>query len=102
MTSHYRWPDLNFEVSEFRRQVADLETPYLQDVVELVYQNHLNREHKQRWGDKTPGYIEIVPQLAGLFPGAKFIHFVRDGRDVAKSFQSLRWAGRWLHDNTRE
>jgi hypothetical protein len=102
MTDHYRWADMNFDASDFRRQVADLGTPYLRDVVELVYQNHLHVEHKSRWGDKTPGYIEIAPQLAALFPGAKFVHFVRDGRDVAKSFQSLRWAGRWLHDNTRE
>jgi hypothetical protein len=102
MTNHYRWPDMNFDASEFRRQVAEFQSPYLRDVVELVYQNHLDREHKQRWGDKTPGYIEIVPQLATLFPGAKFIHFIRDGRDVAKSFQALQWSGRWLHDNTRE
>ena len=71
-------------------------------MVELVYLKHLTKERKHRWGDKTPGYIEIVPQLASLFPGAKFIHFIRDGRDVAKSFQALRWSGRWLHDNTRE
>ena len=102
MTNHYRWPDMNFDVSEFQREVSELEAPYLRDIVELVYKKHLNREHKHRWGDKTPGYIEIVPQLASLFPGAKFIHFIRDGRDVAKSFQSLQWAGRWLHDNTRE
>ena len=102
MTNHYRWPDMNFAVSDFRREVAELDAPHVHDIVEVVYQKHLDREHKHRWGDKTPGYIEIVPQLASLFPGAKFIHFVRDGRDVAKSFQALQWSGRWLHDNTRE
>jgi len=102
MTGHYRWPDMSYDVSEFRREVAELQKPYLREIVELVYRKHLNREHKHRWGDKTPGYIAIVPQLANLFPGAKFIHFTRDGRDVAKSFQALRWSGRWLHDNSRE
>ncbi len=77
-------------------------SPHLRDIVELVYLEHLEREHKSRWGDKTPGYIELVPQLAHLFAGAKFIHVIRDGRDVAKSFQVRRWSGRWLHQNADE
>jgi hypothetical protein len=31
-------------------------------------------------GDKTPRYFMIVPQLAALYPDAKFIHLIRDGR----------------------
>ena len=102
MTTHYRWPDLNYDASEFRLQATALEAPYLRDVVELPYQKHLSQTRKSRWGDKTPGYIAILSDLATLFPGAKFIHLIRDGRDVAKSFQSLRWSGRWLHDNFQE
>ena len=37
-----------------------------------------------------------------LFPGARFIHLCRDGRDVVKSFQQRGWYGPWLHENTRE
>lgn len=102
MTEHYRWPDLNFPAEGFRREVAAIESPHLRDIVELVYLENLRRNGKSRWGDKTPGYIELVPQLVQLFPGAKFIHVIRDGRDVAKSFQSRRWSGRWLHQNARE
>ena len=103
MTSHYRWPDMRLDTSEFLSEVARFERPYLRDIVEVVYRNHLARERKVRWGDKTPGYIEIVPQLASLFPGAQFIHLFRDGHDVAKSFQVLRWqGGGWLHASTQE
>lgn len=102
MTGHYRWPDLEFSADEFRSKVAALTSPFLRDVVELVYLEHLKRSGKRRWGDKTPGYIELVPQLAHLFPGARFIHVVRDGRDVAKSFQVRRWSGHWLHRNAEE
>jgi len=102
MTGHYRWPDMKIDAGSFAAKVADLNKPYLRDIVELVYLEHLKREGKQRWGDKTPGYFEIVPQLTKLFPGAKFIHFTRDGRDVAKSFQALRWSGSRLHDNAKE
>lgn len=37
-----------------------------------------------RWiGDKTPRYTCYLPQLARLFPKARFINIVRDPRDVA-------------------
>ena len=33
-----------------------------------------------------------MPQLAELYPGAKFIHLIRDGRDVAISWIDLNYA----------
>jgi hypothetical protein len=42
-------------------------------------------ENKPRWGDKTPDYVLEIPALFRLFPEAKFIHLLRDGRDVALS-----------------
>jgi hypothetical protein len=102
MTSHYRWPDLNFDSDEFRQTVMELPEATLRDVVDLVYQKFLQRENKRRWGDKTPSYIKIVDNLVELYPEAKFIHILRDGRDVAKSFQLVGWYGRWLHKNTQE
>lgn len=38
-----------------------------------------------RWGDKTPEYALNLPIMGELFPDAKYIHLVRDGRDVALS-----------------
>ena len=45
-------------------------------------------------GDKTPGYTDCLPDLQALFPDARFIHVVRDPRDVAVSrlFQRARTA----------
>jgi hypothetical protein len=37
-----------------------------------------------------------------MFGDAKFIHLIRDGRDVAKSFQKHGWNGPWMHGYTRE
>jgi hypothetical protein len=102
ITQEYRWPDQKLDTREFRRRVSQLSAPTLRDVVEVVYRWHAEAEGKARWGDKTPIYVEIVPELARLFPGSRFIHLVRDGRDVAKSHQAAGWAGPWLHDNTRE
>ena len=36
-------------------------------------------------GDKTPANSFHIPTLKRLFPGAQFIHILRDGRDVAVS-----------------
>ncbi len=102
VTSHYRWPDMKLDTQDFRREVARLPKPYLRDLVEVVYRSHVQAEGKARWGDKTPVYIEILPQLARMYPNSKFIHLIRDGRDVAKSFQATDWVSRWLHENTRE
>jgi len=102
ITDHYRWPDMKLSAQEFRREVSQLTEPCLRDLAAVVYQWHMRAQGKARWGDKTPGYIEIVPELARMFPNSRFIHLVRDGRDVAKSFQAMGWAGRWLHENTRE
>lgn len=102
MTEHYRWPDMKWDADSFRGAVTALDKPVLRDIVELVYNKHLEQDRKVRWGDKTPGYIKIVPELVAMFPSAKFIHFFRDGRDVARSFQVQGWYGKHLHENTRE
>jgi len=48
-------------------------------------------EGKARWGDKTPSYVLDMDTLWTLFPGCRFIHLVRDGRDVALSMRSVSW-----------
>jgi hypothetical protein len=102
MTDHYRWPDMKIDADEFRVRARRLSRPYIRDLVEIVYGDHLNKSGKARWGDKTPPYLQIVPQLAGMFPGARFIYLVRDGRDVTKSFMSLMVYGKSLRQNTIE
>lgn len=103
ITSHYRWPDMKLEGGEFRRRVGELSEPRVRDLADVVYRWHLESAGKVRWGDKTPPYIEIVPQLAKMYPDARFIHLVRDGRDVALSFRAVGWTeSPWLHDNARE
>jgi hypothetical protein len=43
------------------------------------------------WIDHTPGNTDSFPQLRLLFPDARFIHIVRDGRAIAASFLALDW-----------
>lgn len=57
----------------------------LSQAIEAVYLTYAHLRGKKGWGDKTPQYVEHVQLLAGLFPDARFIHMIRDGRDVAMS-----------------
>jgi Sulfotransferase family len=44
-----------------------------------------SRSCGRRWIDQTPLYTRMAPELARLFPGALFIHLLRDGRRVVHS-----------------
>jgi hypothetical protein len=54
------------------------------------------RRGKPLVGEKVPGYVRRMPSLHGLFPSARFIHIVRDGRDVALSMLDWITPERWL------
>lgn len=91
ITTNYRWPDMNMPAEAFAEAATALLQPRLVDIINIVYRHHLALAGKSRFGDKTPRYIEIAPQLSRLYPGAKFIHLIRDGRDVAASMIELNW-----------
>jgi Sulfotransferase family len=44
-----------------------------------------SRSQGKRWIDHTPSYTRIVDTIAVMFPGASFIHILRDGREVVNS-----------------
>ncbi len=45
-------------------------------------------------GNKTPSYVRHLPELHELWPVARFVHIVRDGRDVCLSVRNWKKAGR--------
>jgi len=61
-------------------------------VVRRIFGAWAQKENKPRWGDKTPQYVTEMPVLSELFPGCKFIHIIRDGRDVALSWLALNFS----------
>lgn len=62
------------------------------DAVRRIFATYASRRDKARYGDKMPGYVLHVALLARLFPEARFIHIIRDGRDVALSLTDLWFA----------
>jgi hypothetical protein len=94
ITSHYRWPDLSISAADLRGDAANLAAPDLRAIIDLVYCHLALAAGKPRIGDKTPVYVQCLPGLAALYPDAKFIHLLRDGRDVALSYISAGWPHR--------
>jgi hypothetical protein len=91
ITSHYRWPDLAIPEAAFREAAAGLPAPDLRAIIDLVYRRVAVAAGKPRIGDKTPVYVQCLPGLVALYPDAKFIHMLRDGRDVALSYINAGW-----------
>lgn len=59
---------------------------------------------KERWLEKTPKHIRRIEAIKGLYPNAKIIYLLRDGRDVSLSIKNrtgdiVSAANRWLNDN---
>lgn len=54
-----------------------------------VYRYYGRLKEISIWGDKNNYYIGHIPLLKKLYPDAKFIHLIRDGRDVACSYLEL-------------
>ncbi len=53
--------------------------------ITALFAEHCRNDNKPRWANKTPRNINILPRLYKAMPGMKFIHCVRDGRDVVCS-----------------
>jgi hypothetical protein len=58
--------------------------------VTALFDLYGERHGKRFVGDKTPGYVRYMPMLHDLWPQAKFVHIIRDGRDVCLSVLDWR------------
>jgi hypothetical protein len=53
--------------------------------VESPFRAYAAEHVKPRWADKTPAYLASLEELDVVWPEARFVVLVRDGRDVALS-----------------
>jgi hypothetical protein len=86
-----RFREWKIDAEAVTKRVRDLQHPGFADVIDAVFSAYAAAHGKDRWGDKTPNYALDLRLLAGLFPEARFIHLVRDGRNVAMSLLDVPW-----------
>jgi Sulfotransferase family len=75
----------------------DLRPPAdLPAAIREVFAVYARQHGKRRYGDKTPNYVLHLPLLAELFPEARFVHVIRDGRAVAMSLLDVGFGPRTM------
>jgi len=73
-------------------QVSDEKIDLLfRDLINGLFSSHLQANGKRRWAEKTPHNLLYIRQLSRIFPEARFVHVLRDGRDVAASLVEMQW-----------
>lgn len=80
---HPRYARLGLTDAAARNAAAKART--YSEFVSGLYSEYGRLSAKPLAGEKSPGYCRHLPQLHALFPWAKTVHIIRDGRDVALS-----------------
>lgn len=74
------------------------------EFIDLFFAEYSRLKEKERWVDKTPKNITRLPLIFRAFPNVKFIHMIRDGRDVVCSLMPKKGVSaeaaitRWVSD----
>lgn len=92
LTGAHTWGDFHLDAEDLARAAAGLAPFDPARAARLFYRHYAARFDKPRWGDKSPPYVQYMEALADLFQEARFIHMIRDGRDVALSYKD-KWFG---------
>jgi len=66
-------------------RTADEATPRIQHYIRRAFKRYTERSGKPRFMEKTPSNCFRVPFVHAVLPNARFLHIIRDGRDVARS-----------------
>jgi hypothetical protein len=82
--SHFR--RLQLARPELENALAAMAPSSFSDAVRAVWELYVSSRGKKRYGEKAPLHISHMPLLADLFPEARFVHVIRDGRDVAMAY----------------
>lgn len=59
-------------------------------IIDAVFRFFASKHDKVRWCDKSPQNVQHLALLGEVFPEARFVHVIRDGRACAASF-NRRW-----------
>jgi hypothetical protein len=105
MQNQKRFDQFQFTPEEFEGLLGSETTLSYVTFLNRLFALYGQKKGKPLIGNKTPAYVRRIATLHGLWPEAKFIHIIRDGRDVCLSvlnwYHADRTAGRystWAED----
>lgn len=85
--------DLRMDPEELYEMAGRKEKVLYASFVSAVFDGYGKARGKSLVGSKNPDYLRHLNTLHRLWPQAKFVHIIRDGRDICLSM-SARWKNR--------
>jgi hypothetical protein len=99
LTGHKRFAQFEIPREEFEGLLGSGEAVPYPTFLNRVFGLYGTLKNKPLVGNKTPAYVRSIPTFHALWPDAKFVHIIRDGRDVCMSIlnwkKAERTAGRY-------
>jgi hypothetical protein len=88
----FQWRNFARSLGSLHKDYFDLEPSAVSGIMGRFLEGALRTENERRTiVEKTSLNVAAFDSLAEMMPGAKFIHVVRDGRDVAASLLERDW-----------
>jgi hypothetical protein len=75
----------NLRLDELQAMAAA--SPSVIRFAETFFRDYARKIDKPRWADKSPGNVRFIQRILSRFPNGRFVHMLRDGRDVACSLR---------------
>ncbi len=92
LVEHRRFAQLEIAREDFEALIGSgAPVPYSTFLIG-IFDLYRKLKNKRLVGNKTPAYVKSLPTLHALWPRAKFVHIIRDGRDVYLSIMNWKKA----------
>ncbi len=94
LVDHKRFAQFGLDRMDFEGLLGPGESVPYRDFLLRLFGLYGEVKGKSVVANKTPAYVRHLPELRELWPGARFVHIVRDGRDVCLSIMNWKKAAR--------
>jgi hypothetical protein len=94
LIEYHRFPALGIDREDLEGLITPSERVSYSNFVSGVFDLYGETRGKRLAGSKIPAWVRSIPTLHALWPEAKFVHLIRDGRDVCMSILSWKKASR--------
>jgi Sulfotransferase family len=96
LLAYDRFANLEISREQLRRSIDTADPVSYPTFVTGIFDLYGLAQGKSLVGDKTPRYVRRIATLHALWPHARFVHIIRDGRDVCMSILNWKKAERAL------